>query len=306
MAALAGVGAPFDKAAKVISELAGRTLDGDTVRLAAHSTARRAASARPERPDAARFADAEGTVEVPIDAGKANTTGGWRDVKVAVFARREAGEPAAPEDWDARELPAPTVRTAVAAVEGVDAFAVRLESEADRLGVTGPGDVTVLGDGAAWIWNLAETVLPHAEGVLDVYHAAEHIATTARAVWGEGTARAAAGLEEGRSAPITEGLCGLESWIGRVFEEVGTGVGYDELISLAAYAASHTTRLNYAERLREGRSIGSGLIEGTIEQLVDLRLKRTGARWCVENVGPLVELIALADSPEWQSLWTAI
>ena len=50
MAALAGVGAPFDKAAKVISELAGRTLDGDTVRLAAHPTARRAASARPERP----------------------------------------------------------------------------------------------------------------------------------------------------------------------------------------------------------------------------------------------------------------
>ena len=208
-------------------------------------------------------------MEVPIDAGKANTTGGWRDVKVAVFA-------------------------------------LRLKSEADRLGVTGPGDVAVPGDGAAWIWNLAETVLPHAEGVLDVYRAAEHIATAARAVWGERTARAAAGLEEGRSAPITEGLCGLESWVGRVFEEVGTGVGYDELISLAAYAASHTTRLNYAERLREGRSIGSGLIEGTIKQLVNLRLKRTGARWCVENVGPLVELIALADSPECQSLWTAL
>ena len=112
-------------------------------------------------------------------------------------------------------------------------------------------------------------------------------------------------MEEGRSAPITEGLCGLESWIGRVFEEVGTGVGYDELISLAAYAASHTTRLNYAERLREGRSIGSGLIEGTIEQLVDLRLKRTGARRDAKNVGPLVELIALADSPEWQPLRSA-
>ena len=142
--------------------------------------------------------------------------------------------------------------------------------------------------------------------MLDVYRAAERVAAVARTVWGEGTARAAAGLEEGRSALIAEGLSGLESWISRIFEEVGTGVGYDESISLAAYATSHTPRLNYAERLGDGRSIGSGLIEGTIKQLVNLRLKRTGARWIVGNVGPLVELIALADSPEWQSLWTAI
>lgn len=306
MVALAGVGGSFAKAARMLSELAGWTLDDDTVRLATHSTARRAASARPERPDAARFAEAEGAVEVPIDAGKVNTTEGWRDVKVAVFARREAGEPATPQEWDDRELPAPTIRTVVAAIEGVEAFAIRLKSEAGRLGVTSSGDATVLGDGAPWIWNLAEDILPQAEGVLDVYHAAERIAAAARAVWGEGTTQAAAGLEEGRSALISEGLAGLEAWIGRVFDEVGTGVGYDELISLAAYATSHTTRLNYAERLDDGRSIGSGLIEGAIKQLVNLRLKRTGARWCAENVGPLVELIALADTPEWQSLWTAL
>ena len=306
MAALAGVGESFAKAARVLAELAGWTLDDDTVRLATHATARRAASARPGRPDAARFAEASGSVEVPIDAGKVNTTGGWRDVKVAVFAKREAGEPAAPREWDDRELPPPTVRTVVAAIEGVDAFAGRLKSEAIRLGVTASPDATVLGDGASWIWNLAENVLPRAEGVLDVYHAAEHIATVAKAVWGEGTVRAAAGLDEGRSALIAEGLRGLESWISRVFQEVGTGVGYDALISLAAYATSHTTRLNYAERLEDGRSIGSGPIEGTIKQLVNLRLKRTGARWDAKNVGPLVELIALADTPEWQSLWTAL
>ena len=172
--------------------------------------------------------------------------------------------------------------------------------------MAGSDDVAVLGDGAAWIWKLAGSVLPQAGGVLDVYHAAEHIAAAAKAVWGEGTERAAAGLEEGRTALIAEGLAGLGAWIGRAFDEVGTGVGYDDLISLAAYATSHTTRLDYSERLREGRSIGSGLIEGTIKQLVNLRLKRTGARWDAEHVGPLVELIALADSPEWSCLWTAI
>jgi hypothetical protein len=50
-------------------------------------------------------------------------------------------------------------------------------------------------------------------------------------------------------------------------------------IRLAAYFAKHPTRLEYAERLAGGRSIGSGAVEGGIKQNVNLRLKRTGARW---------------------------
>ncbi|MBN9521632.1 hypothetical protein J0H58_24455 [bacterium] len=40
-------------------------------------------------------------------------------------------------------------------VEEADRFGGRLRAEADRLGVTTAGAVTVLGDGAEWIWNLA-------------------------------------------------------------------------------------------------------------------------------------------------------
>jgi hypothetical protein len=34
-------------------------------------------------------------------------------------------------------------------------------------------------------------------------------------------------------------------------------------------------------------------------------MKRAGARWLVDHVAPFVELIALADSPEWTHYWTA-
>ena len=74
---------------------------------------------------------------------------------------------------------------------------------------------------------------------------------------------------------------------------------------MAAYAAPHPAHLGYADRLAEGRSIGSGQVEGAIEQLVNRRLKRTGARWRPEHVGPLVELVALVDSPDWDAVWTA-
>ena len=82
------------------------------------------------------------------------------------------------------------------------------------------------------------------------------------------------------------------------------GASTDPLIGLVAYFAKHPTRLGYADRLGEGRSIGSGAVEGAIKQNVNLRLKRTGARWRVEHVGLLVELRALSHTPEWASLWT--
>jgi hypothetical protein len=69
------------------------------------------------------------------------------------------------------------------------------------------------------------------------------------------------------------------------------------------YFAGRRGRLNYALRLRRGQSIGSGMVEGPIKQLLNRRMKPTGARWRVAQVGPFVELRALADSPEWDAYW---
>jgi hypothetical protein len=295
----------FAKAEQLLAGLSGWELDDDTIRRVTHAAARRATAHRDRRGDAGRFAQTPGGIEVPIDAGKVNTTDGWRDVKLAVFARREPGPPATPATWSDRELPAPGVRTVVANIEGSDAFAGRVRAEADRLGVTTAADVTVLGDGAEWIWNLAAEVLPQAVGVLDIYHAIEHLSTAGKAVWGEGTDATAAQLDAGRSALLAGGKAGVERWLGAAFGAVPLGVSTDPLLEAAAYFAKHPTRLGYAERLAAGRSIGSGLVEGSVKQLVNLRLKRTGARWRAERVGPLVELIALADTPDWHSFWTA-
>lgn len=303
MAVLAGTRQSFAKAQQLLTELSGWELDDEVIRQVTHAAAARATAARDERSAAERFAAAAGVIEVPIDAGKVNTTGGWRDVKVAVLARRELGEPALPAQWAERELPAPTPRTVVAAIEEAEAFALRVRAEADRLGVTTAADVTVLGDGAEWIWNLAADVFPQAGGVLDVYHALEHVADAAKALWGEGTAATANQLEAGRAALLSGGKAGLERWIGAAFAAAVAGPATDTLLELAGYVAKHPTRLGYAERLAEGRSIGSGLVEGSIKELVNLRLKRTGARWRADHVGPLVELIALADTVDWQPFW---
>ncbi len=111
MAVFAGARDSFARAQSALRELCGWTLDDEGIRQLTHAAARRATATRDTRPPAAEFAptpESPTPIEVGIDAGKVNTDTGWRDVKVAVFAAREAGEPASLADWDRRELPPPT------------------------------------------------------------------------------------------------------------------------------------------------------------------------------------------------------
>lgn len=306
MAVFAGTRDSFARAQQTLRELCGWQLDDDVIRHLTHATARRANATREHRADGARFASAPGAIEVAIDAGKVNTDTGWRDVKVAVVAKREAGEPGGLDRWEERELPAPSDRAVVAAIEAAEVFTGRVRAEADRLGVTTAADVTVLADGAEWIWNLGAAVFPQASGVLDAYHALEHVSAAVKAVWGTDTPAAAERFATGRLALLGEGKAGIERWLGDRFAELPAGATGEPLIALAAYLAPHPAHLGYADRLATGRSIGSGLVEGTIKQVVNRRLKQTGAKWKVAHVGPLAELAALVDTTDWNALWAAV
>ena len=73
--------------------------------------------------------------------------------------------------------------------------------------------VVLMGDGAAWIWNLAEMHLPQAVQIVDFYHAAEHLWAAGEALWGNRDTSAATrswvrryrrGLKDGRVVRVTE------------------------------------------------------------------------------------------------------
>jgi hypothetical protein len=303
LACLAGVRQAFAQAQQVLNELAGWQLDDETIRRLCHAEAARACAAREGRATAKAFAAAAGDREVQIDAGKVNTQEGWRDVKVAVFACRERGQPASAADWDQRDLPAPSVRSVVAAIEEASLFGARCGAEARRLRLTEPSALHVLGDGAGWIWNLSREQFPGAAENLDIYHGAEHLAEAARRIFGEATDAARAQTEQARSRLLEDGYPGVVEWVGTISGQIPAGGDGAALGGLLNYFAEHQERLRYALRLRRGQSIGSGLVEGSIKQLLNRRLKQTGARWKVTHVGPFVELGALANGPEWAAHW---
>jgi transposase len=45
----------------------------------------------------------------------------------------------------------------------------------------------VLGDGAAWIWNLADDLFPAARQIVDLFHAKQHLSDVGKAIYGAGT-----------------------------------------------------------------------------------------------------------------------
>ncbi len=306
MACLAGVQQSFAQAEQLLSELSGWQLDDETIRRLCHQTAHRAHAEREERATAENFAKAEGDWESHIDAGKINTLEGWRDVKVAFFAKRKRGESATTAEWEQRDLPKPAVHSIISAVEEASVFGERCATEASRLKLTDFSTLSVLGDGAEWIWNLRERHFPGSDGLLDVYHRGEHVATGAKRIFGEFSAMAKQPTERGQQRLMEDGYWGVTEWVGEVASQIPAGGDGASLGSMLNYFAGHQDRLNYALRLRRGQSIGSGLVEGSIKQLVNLRMKRTGARWKVEHVGAFVELRALAAGPEWNEFWIAV
>jgi hypothetical protein len=285
----------FERCARYLRDVAGLIICDNTVREVCD---RRGAMMRAwgrDDPDAVQaFRQAKGDVEFQTDGTCVNTTGGWREVRLSIFAKRERGEPMADlDDWDDQRLPPPHARVATAAIHASEALGPGWRQAARRLGVKRTDDLRVLADGAKWIWKEVEKNLPDAAGVLDIYHACAHLHAAAAALHAEGPARDA-WYEARRRTLLESGSSGL---LAELASEAG------DVSELVGYLRPHADRTAYRRRLAEGRSIGSGLVEGACKTAIGRRLKQTGARWKVRRLERMAALCCLSYSDQFAAYW---
>ena len=81
--------------------------------------------------------------------------------------------------------------------------------------------------------------------------------------------------------------------------------GHAALAELTGYLAAHTCRLNYAHHLYTDRSIGIGMVEGAAKNLIERRLKQTGARWVMPIADAMASLCRLSYSDHWDLYWAS-
>lgn len=176
-------------------------------------------------------------------------------------------------------------------------FGRRLHWEALRGGLGRARAKLVVGDGAPWIWNVAQDRWAGRSEVLDFYHASQHVWELGRALHGNDEEAAATWVE----ARLHQLRHGQEK---RVLAEVGKLKGSRGKAGKVVkreknYLATHAGRMNYQAIHRRGWPIGSGPVESACRQ-------RNVASNVPANSGPPKECAISVRSPKPVTTTTGI
>jgi len=309
MAVLAGSRMSFDEAAAHLGELCGIRVSDQTIRRACDASGALAQAYMEGAAAAGPLREAAGPRECSTDGAKVNTREGWREGRAVVACRREAGVPAGVRGWKDRPLPKPSPRLAWAGIADSRAVGERMGALAERLGWARGEGVSVVADGAAWVWTQARARLPLHEGVLDVWHLLEHLHAAGRVLHGEGEA-ARRWAELQRALLFRHGATRylrsrLLPQAKKAARDTPGGPAARALRSLLLYLWPHRGRMAYRDRLRRGLPIGSGQIEGVCKNTLNRRLRLNNARWRPERADRMAALCCLHYSHQWERFWAA-
>jgi hypothetical protein len=141
------------------------------------------------------------------------------------------------------------------------------------------------------------------EECLDIFHAAEHLSDCGKILY-KNVEERQKWFEEMRMVLLKEGYTGMTGRLKVLQRDKNFSKKQrKKVFQLRKYFGKHRSRMKYRERLAEGRSIGSGLVEGACKNLVGRRLKQTGACWRVKRANRIAVIAAALYSNQWNDCW---
>ena len=212
----------------------------------------------------------------------------FREVKIAVLARLKQVS-----TRTGKRITRLQQRRLVAVLGGIDALQTRLQLEAVRQSLTTAPQVVWVSDGAPGLWRLfAQSFAPVAIGILDFYHATQHLWQAAEAY--------------GQTMPTRTPQQGFErlrhqlrhGYVRPMIRELGHLLKYRSTPSAAKptlkrvqqYLSTHLPHLQYRQFKQLGYPIGSGMVESACKWLINQRFKGTGMRWSEPGFNHLLHL----------------
>jgi hypothetical protein len=176
-------------------------------------------------------------------------------------------------------------------------FAARVQREATRRGFDAAARRVVLGDGAKWIWNLADQYFPDAVQIVDRFHAKQHLSDVGKAIYG-----------------ATSDLA--REWAGDRHEQLDAGQIDALLVALRThapaneearnclkYVENNRQRMRYPEFRAAGLCTSTGVVEAGCKVAIGTRCKRAGMHWTVAGVDAIVALRCCKLSGRFEDFW---
>lgn len=303
MIVLAGSGCSFDEAARNLKELCHLSLSNDMVRRVCDEEGTGVQQWMKQSPQPGKaFAAAEGVIEFSTDGLKINTVDGWREIRQSVMSKRKPALAATARQWEDRALEAPTVRMAICSIAPCGHIGSSWERLSKALGLSKKQALSVIADGARWIWLQAAKRFtgPDVQWVVDVYHVMLYlhavVATRHRAAAKQWVGERMLQLIQMEGPKFIEHLQST----GPPDALAATSEAWGKLLN---YLNDNRDSLWYGRRLKEGLPIGSGLIEGAGKSTLARRLKINSARWRVRRAERMGAIRCLQYSGLWESYW---
>ena len=163
--------------------------------------------------------------------------------------------------------------------------------------------VVFLGDGAAWVWELARVWFPFAKLILDFYHAAEHVGQLCTILLGQDTPQAKA-QREAWVRLLKDQEQGVDQLIQQVKALIPRrGKTRQAALKALAYFENNRDKMRYWEYQAQGLFIGSGVVEAGCKTVVGQRLKRSGMFWGLPGAHNILDIRCVLENGQFDRFW---
>lgn len=306
MITLAGASWSFDRASVNLKEFCHLSVSDDTIERVCQEEGERAQKwLKTDDTPAKMMSKAVGEVEFSTDGVCVNTVGGWREMRLSTVLKRTPTAPADASQWDNRVLNPPTARLSICAIADADQVGASWKRLSRQLNLKREPVVHTIADGAKWIWDQASRQLPRHNGswCVDVYHVSQHIHQCGRELLGEGPSARAWADERLHVALQRNGPALIEQLETQHRDAGDDPTKQKPIEKLLTYLRPNRDRMWYADRLRQGQTIGSGQIEGGCKNTIGARLKLNSARWRPRRAERIGTLRCVEASNLWAEFW---
>jgi len=188
--------------------------------------------------------------------------------------------------------------------DGVEPFKKMLFTAAIEKGYYAAREVIFLSDGAAWLEKCKAEYFPKAVKILDWYHAAEHLWTTAHALFGDSNDEECHKWVKPYEEMLWNGK--VEDVIAKLQVEIFEEKKQQPLIELCGYFVSNKDNMKYDLYRQNGWFIGSGFIESANKYVVAQRLKQSGMKWTKKSANAVIWVRCKYYEKEWDSFWESV
>jgi len=205
--------------------------------------------------------------------------------------------------WDEKghAIRDPDSTTYVGAIETADEFGKRLYLEAWKRGWSRAKTKVVLGDGAEWIWNIADQHFPGAIQIVDLYHARQHLWELARKLYPNDVVNQKRWmmvqqhrLDQGKIEKLVLALRSIKPANPEVADKIRTEADYFD---------RNAERMRYPKFRRLHLFVGSGVIEAACKTVIGSRLKRSGMFWTVRGANAIIALRCHHFNGRFEDYW---